>query len=522
MIKKILFGLFVLSLFIAPLSTLARSEVPDEYIRERNQAQINELLRQIAALQEQIRLLQGQPTTWCHNFNANLGIGASGNELSALVTALMQELIIPVIPPSKGPVVIERFDEGMAANVSSFQLKYKNEILTPNGLVTPTGYVGPATRAKLNQLYGCRPVTGNQPPTISGVSGPTTLRVGETGTWTVQAIDPDPPAGGGTLSYSVIWGDEPMMTPVAGAPATQMAAPVQQTSTFTHTYATARTYTPIFIVNDNAYKTSRTSISVQVGERYGCYNGVCVDPPPPAPITVTSPNGGEEWYANSVRPITWTYTGATSATKVDLYLDAEPPACIYSNPACLTLEQDRITLDRNISARSTYNWIVATDITNNPILAGNYRVRVCPAGSGSTTNCDSSNNYFTILPDTITVTSPNGGEQWYTNSVRPITWTYPGAISATKVDLYLESRAGSCPPEIQDRCFPAPSQSFVLDKNISARSTYNWIVATDIVNNPISPGNYRVRVCKADSTTDCDSSDNYFTITPQTLSDWDV
>ena len=55
----------------------------------------------------------------------------------------------------------------------------------------------------------------------------------------------------------------------------------------------------------------------------------------------------------------------------------------------------------------------------------------------------------------------------------------------------------------------------MLDKNVSALSAYNWIVATDIVNNLIPVGNYRVRICPAGSQTNCDSSDNYFTIVGQ-------
>ncbi|MBI2097897.1 MAG: PKD domain-containing protein [Candidatus Vogelbacteria bacterium] len=149
----------------------------------------------------------------------------------------------------------------MAAAVSVFQLKYKNEILAPLGLTNPTGYVGPATRKKLNQLYGCNrmpPIPGNLPPTISGVSGPTTLNVGQAGTWTVQASDPE----NGPLSYSVIWGDEVTVAPMAGSPA---ASAVQQTATFTHAYARAGTYYPRFKVTDNAGQSNSTSLSVVVG-----------------------------------------------------------------------------------------------------------------------------------------------------------------------------------------------------------------------------------------------------------------
>ncbi len=41
------------------------------------------------------------------------------------------------------------------AAVFAFQSKYADEILTPVGLLNPTGYWGGATRAQANKLFGC-------------------------------------------------------------------------------------------------------------------------------------------------------------------------------------------------------------------------------------------------------------------------------------------------------------------------------------------------------------------------------
>jgi hypothetical protein len=48
---------------------------------------------------------------------------------------------------------------------------------------------------------------GNRPPVISSFTGPTTLSVNETGTWTILASDPE----SGPLSYSIDWGDTAIM-----------------------------------------------------------------------------------------------------------------------------------------------------------------------------------------------------------------------------------------------------------------------------------------------------------------------
>ena len=99
----------------------------------------------------------------------------------------------------------------------------------------------------------------NNPPVVSGVSGPTNLKVGETGTWTVKAYDPE----NGSLSYSVVWGDESVMA-LGGATAPRTMS-VQNTATFTHSYNTAGNYTPVFYVTDDHNQTANTSMSVAVG-----------------------------------------------------------------------------------------------------------------------------------------------------------------------------------------------------------------------------------------------------------------
>lgn len=97
----------------------------------------------------------------------------------------------------------------------------------------------------------------NRAPTISGISGPTSLSIGETGTWAITASDPE----GGQLTYSVIWGDEPSggIVPLAKSLSTGQAA------TFTHIYYGSGNYYPSFTVTDNGSLAAQTSMSVNVG-----------------------------------------------------------------------------------------------------------------------------------------------------------------------------------------------------------------------------------------------------------------
>ncbi len=78
-------------------------------------------------------------------------MGASGNEVSALETALNKEGL--------GSFTEAIYGDALASAVSGFQEKYRSDILTPNGLSYGTGYVGVSTRAKLNSLYGCSSTT---------------------------------------------------------------------------------------------------------------------------------------------------------------------------------------------------------------------------------------------------------------------------------------------------------------------------------------------------------------------------
>lgn len=86
------------------------------------------------------------------------------------------------------------------------------------------------------------------------------MKIGETGTWTVKASDPE----NGPLSYSVIWGDEGRYT-IGGSPVAPTMERIQQTATFTHSYAQAGTYYPKFKVTDNAGQSNSASLSVAVG-----------------------------------------------------------------------------------------------------------------------------------------------------------------------------------------------------------------------------------------------------------------
>lgn len=102
---------------------------------------------------------------------------------------------------------------------------------------------------------GCDGTSGA--PSINGLDSPTSLSVGQTGTWTVHASAPS----GTQLRYSVVWGDEGWGT-VAGT-AQRALTNIQTSATFSHAYQNAGTYNPTFTVSNDSGSV-QTSASVVV------------------------------------------------------------------------------------------------------------------------------------------------------------------------------------------------------------------------------------------------------------------
>lgn len=146
---------------------------------------IEQLLAQIAQLQAQLVSLQGGSTSGStgvsYNFTRNLQVGSTGEDVRMLQKALNASADTRVASTGAGSPGAETtyFGPATKAAVIKFQNKYASEVLTPSGLTAGTGFVGPASRAKLNSMStgtgtgtgtGTTPVTGAMSATLAATS----------------------------------------------------------------------------------------------------------------------------------------------------------------------------------------------------------------------------------------------------------------------------------------------------------------------------------------------------------------
>jgi hypothetical protein len=138
-------------------------------------------------------------------------------------------------------------------------------------------------------------------------------------------------------------------------------------------------------------------------------------PPPPASITVTVPNGGETWPIGTSQTITWTSSGVSGNVKIELSRDG--------GATFQTLLADTLN-------DGSQNWTVTGPTTAQA------RVKISSV-SNPTVN-DQSDANFTISGSgspSITVTVPNGPENWQIGTPQTIQWTSQNLIGNVKIEL---------------------------------------------------------------------------------------
>lgn len=96
-------------------------------------------------------------TNKCSVFTTDFNLGSKNSEIIKIQKFLNTFPETQIASSGAGSTgqETEYFGSRTFAAVFAFQSKYAEEILTPVGLLNPTGYWGGATRAQANKLLGC-------------------------------------------------------------------------------------------------------------------------------------------------------------------------------------------------------------------------------------------------------------------------------------------------------------------------------------------------------------------------------
>jgi peptidoglycan hydrolase-like protein with peptidoglycan-binding domain len=114
-----------------------------------NKDLMQQLLDKIAALKQEIANLSGGGTETCQLLNNNLYFGMMNNSDVKCLQKFLKNQGASIYPEG---LVTGNFASKTKSAVIRFQEKYAVDILKPSGLLKGTGYVGPATRQKINKI----------------------------------------------------------------------------------------------------------------------------------------------------------------------------------------------------------------------------------------------------------------------------------------------------------------------------------------------------------------------------------
>lgn len=156
-------------------------------------------------------------------------------------------------------------------------------------------------------------------------------------------------------------------------------------------------------------------------------------------ITVVSPNGGEQWIEDAPQIIKWS-SNISKDVLVNIYLVRYIPPC-PNGKFCPGIVPMQYTLDVSTLNDGVFEWNGSKNIEGLDIPTDQYIVSIGVKDSGPG---DKSDAPFSIVATntipSITVLSPNGGEQWKIGSRQLIKWTSKGVRSSNLLTVGLISK----------------------------------------------------------------------------------
>jgi hypothetical protein len=190
-----------------------------------------------------------------------------------------------------------------------------------------------------------------------------------------------------------------------------------------------------------------------------------------ASFTVISPNGGENWLRGATHTIKWSSTG-NHRTNVGIELFKAG------------------VLNRIITVSTANDGYKSWTIPSAQVAGTDYKIKII--NMSNLADYDFSDNNFTISGPSITIMSPNGGENWARSTTHVIKWNSVGNTgSRVKIELF---RRGT------------------LSRTISSRTSNNGYYGWTVPLSQTLDSNYKIRITSVSNSGYYDWSNNYFRI----------
>ncbi len=193
----------------------------------------------------------------------------------------------------------------------------------------------------------------------------------------------------------------------------------------------------------------------------------------PCSLSVTAPNGGEEWIDGRRYDIKWETSHCVDWVDIDLYHDGG-----FCTAVADSTENDGLL-----------QWVAESCDS----VTGGYTIQIVDRVTGSS---DDSDDLFTIIrPDTCrpTVVLPNGGESWSAGGTQEIRWTSTEACGdSVRVELICDE-----------------SPCAIIAASTENDGLLEWTVETTL--HGLSESKYKIRITDIESD-QVDESDATFTI----------
>lgn len=193
--------------------------------------------------------------------------------------------------------------------------------------------------------------------------------------------------------------------------------------------------------------------------------------PPPAPLTVTTPNGGDAWVAGAPATVTWVTNGGVGNVAIDLSING---GASFTTLVASTANDGSESVTPSVTCTQCRIRVRETDGSPSDVSNASFVVLAPPAAPA------------------LNVLSPNGGETWPAGAGRTITWDSMGPVG--NVALELSTNGGA-------------SWSTLVP--LTADDGSEAIVVPNVASNACL-----VRVRDVHQATVADTSNASFTITP--------